>query len=367
VLKSESHEIGLEQMKEVLDRGTAFLVTVARFAAIVSPPIGIYLLLFYLRRMSAPFPATESTIATLLVISTTTFIVLFLIIAGGTIYVGFFRGLPRWVFIQEMLPSLGRITSKAPSFWESLRVLSDYVLLYGPFLFTLLTFCFLHINDTRAFLLSFAYGFGLGTPLVALSFFAFRARPYGERGTRRTLAKAKLSLQFAFSSILASLLALFWIPLAFAPIWPILSTTGTAKNDVWFLLILVFMHFTANISRRGSVQTFFGLAGVLILLAFFTFGPSVLGAMTLRALGIGGGLPAEFLIQQAEDGHQIDLEPVRGCLILMTAAQIILHRTGHKQDCNLDSSLWAESGKEVPAFASAEVYLRSDVKRISGF
>ena len=106
------------------------------------------------------------------------------------------------------------------------------------------------------------------------------------------------------------------------------------------------------------------LSALLLLIAFMALKPDNLGGVTLRLLGVGGGIPISVTLKDVRPSDSPVLT-VRGCLILETGSQFAIHETQNPADCHSSAVSANRSAPPRPTFAGVDVYPMTDVVRLS--
>ena len=116
------------------------------------------------------------------------------------------------------------------------------------------------------------------------------------------------------------------------------------------------------------------VARLLILLPFATllfaiYAPSYFGGLSLRILGIGGGIPISLITKTMPPGSKDMIASVkRGCLVLKTATEIVVKPddkpTPEKCHLQLFPSSDDESQSRPTVFNQVEVYPFSQIIQI---
>ncbi len=161
-------------------------------------------------------------------------------------------------------------------------------------------------------------------------------------------------------SILTALTLIFPISEQVFPKFANSSSFGVVAT----LLALLTLHILVHAVLSCSKTVFVFVVGLMMIAFIFFPGPAYVGGVTLRALGLGGGLPITIFLKSNPSNAVI------GCLVLSTGNQMIVTNSGcSKKDCSsvaprLKSATTPGSGQSAKKIAaSAVAYERSDVLR----
>jgi len=378
--------------------------TGSKVAAICSPLVGTFLLAFYLSRFSTPFPVSDGSISTLLVLSAFGFLLLFISFSGSILYVESFRVFVRLDPLKEMMPRLRPEPLDDPDLINQkvfFGALYQYLTLYFPFISVLILLCVsqfraqgysLHPNLLRdvglltslyhsinvmtiralsylgveefRLALSLLYGVVIGLPIAMVMFIKL---PLNNESSS-IIHWIKNEVKFACFSLIGSFGSFFWLAISYSSVYFLLpERTSSPFQFTGLLIFLIFFHFLANIGRVSSWKSLSVMAFALLIFLGLYVGPSFLGAITLRMFGIGGGIPKTIIVKKGGNGSgPVTLETIQGCLIIMTGSQFTFYPTSVMGDCDLRSDLWSKAVAH-PGSVSVKTYLRSDVWQVSGF
>lgn len=372
-------------IEDVLKRTANLIVDASKTILVLSPIIGFFLLASYLNRVTAPFPTIDSSISLLLLIITFVFAIIMFYLADVVAIVEICKGFVRQKAIRSFVPSLRpEFSDTTPSLSRAKKVLSEYFVLYSsflltvllliasefrpflpkylekiPFNITLLTNVYHNINifmisffptmssSDAHITLSIVYGFAIGT---VISILVFR------------------NVVFLVYSAIGSFASLMWFLISYFVLNILVSFQESSIILFLFIVfVLIYCHMLANISVHNTLSNIAFLCIGLLLTSLLWPGPSVWGAVSLRALGVGGDIPATFQVRSINNADgKIVGHTFKGCLILMTSNQVILRKgkEGEKLDCSFKSDVWRRE-QNSNTFSHADVYLRSDVLHIS--
>jgi hypothetical protein len=142
---------------------------------------------------------------------------------------------------------------------------------------------------------------------------------------------------------LLNLFAICWI----GSVYQLLSAFVTLPaTNHWFdvaiglasLVAIVLLHYVLNTGKITFAT--FGYFYLFLWFSCLLFYPSWIGGITLRVLGIGGGIPVSLAFDKdvrAANGKTTRY--VAGCLILAIGDQIWLEHVGRPEDCHLSRLL----------------------------
>lgn len=148
----------------------------------------------------------------------------------------------------------------------------------------------------------------------------------------------------------------------------LLKSTGADDKFATGIALLLFLYidFAFFAAVMPTQQTVLVLIVMLGALAGTTIGPAPLGAMALRAVGIGGGMPVSALIRVLPTETPAI---VRGCLVANFGGHFIVEefRPGEVsgRDCAYLHLQGGDRKNLPPSFCRLSVYWRADVIRIS--
>jgi hypothetical protein len=186
---------------------------------------------------------------------------------------------------------------------------------------------------------------------------------YWFRSSRLTgltaVARIKRSIKFSILALTQSCGSI----LIYATPYILITTIDAGKEAHWPLVTLVFvlfMHCIAHLSVRSYIQTAAILTVPMILVWCIPFGPSIFGAMTLRLLGIGGGVPRTItLLEKGVEGSQPVVKTVHGCVLIAAGSQVVLHPENNPSACTVPALL---SGASMNSLQwKVDIYPQSEV------
>ena len=108
-----------------------------------------------------------------------------------------------------------------------------------------------------------------------------------------------------------------------------------------FVLVAIFIvYLSSNISRLAPQTTIAVSVLMLFLIISIPLGLPMYGGLSLRMLGIGGGIAREVTLRSydAGNGHPV-IKTVSGCLLIRTGDEIAIHPTSRPKDCQLTQFL----------------------------
>ena len=133
----------------------------------------------------------------------------------------------------------------------------------------------------------------------------------------------------------------------------------------------LYVDFLMYIRRIKLHETLLALALLGLFFFFAVIGPGIVGAASLRGLGVGGGLPASMLVKSYEAGAKDPtLAVVRGCVALNLGGQVVIEEFRSPPfsgaDCLIRHWTMAKNRDDLlKTFCRISVYARSDIVRIS--
>ena len=96
--------------------------------------------------------------------------------------------------------------------------------------------------------------------------------------------------------------------------------------------------------------------------------PSMSGRVAVRSLGIGGGIPIEFIARTMNDGeHGMTGRSHNGCLILNVAGRFIIQKLDQLNHKNCDQDSSDDAAQFYPMFTGITVFPSQDVLLINRF
>ena len=172
------------------------------------------------------------------------------------------------------------------------------------------------------------------------------------------------SLVFAAQSCLQSVVTL----LLLIPYISVMGALGQWQDPrgIALLIVILVVHFLANIGRIGRVKS--GAACMVMLLFFLlqTGSVSSFGAISLRWLGIGGGIPCDITLRTFDPpSGQPVVNVERGCLLMTTGNEVALHpdKNAAAGACALGQVLGHKNDTASPW--SVDIYPQSEIVKIS--
>ena len=133
-----------------------------------------------------------------------------------------------------------------------------------------------------------------------------------------------------------------WLAVFYTVMRSIETLQGTQADDnvtVAVLVVVLLLLVLGSFRLRPDFSRFPWVVLVFLGFALLWF-PSDVGAIVLRFLGVGGGIPTSILLHTPSPASNNDgLEAVRGCLVLSTASQLMIIPTDHMSDCELPQLL----------------------------
>jgi hypothetical protein len=287
---------------------------IAKVVAYVSVPITTYLLVRYLSAVSVPFPIGLSSSPTLIAVLATTFCMVFVSFACTMAWV-ILQAVPfRWARLRRETPHLrshvipfkwpksGNVASRRRSIgWNRARgrflglALLDYLLVFFPFV--ALWVCMaagtvVGWQPSPITLLIATIGCLLvGAGASACLFYWLKVRG---SSAAHSEAPGRRSLRFALLGLAESLVTLATI-MFFLALTDAVTQAEHAKSFGMLVLgTILAAHLSANISRSEPATTVAVWMVVLFMVVSVPFGAPMYGALSLRMLGIGGGVGKEI-------------------------------------------------------------------------
>lgn len=379
----------IDQIERDVKQTANIVIDIVKLIGIASPIIGFILLAFYLRRATASFPVIDSSLSIFLTVISFVFTMLFALFIDILVIVEVCKGFVRRDSIRKFVPNLRPESPfpDPPSYTRLKKAMIDYVKLYACFLITV---CLLIMTEFRSSLVNLLQNTGFNNQVLIDLYHNLNASvvrflpPMSSTDTHVLLsfiygfAIGALIVLFCFRNIkmflystLGSFISLIWFFYSYVVFGIFASIHG--YSSVIFLTVITFLmscHLMANVSVQKTSTNVTAFCSLFLFISLVVWpGPSVWGALVLRALGVGGGVPATFQIRSISDvDGRITGRTFRGCLILMTSNQLVVREIKGKENetvCGFKSDIW-EKDVVDPIFSRADIYLRSDVIRIFG-
>ena len=357
---SETHEekediyTNLERWAGRAEHAGKICVNISKIAALLSTILGLILVEAYLSSVGAPFPSIDSGFSLLLMVISATFIfIVGLIVAYLTIptHAKFMA----WSEIKTKFPAVFGASE------EGYRI--EYFLMYAPFIVCSACLClFVIVDSFHIFMISREYHEILTAYWFPIAFFGgmlFSIVLY-LCSTPRTQW-----LEFVFFSGLINVLSLAWLYMLFillgngglADYVPDMTEGAAAIVFVIAVMLFAFLHYKAT-KKNIPFARWLMAASFLMVSLLMIVGPSYWGAVTLRKLNIGGGIPISLKLKQG------DGEKIQGCAILLTSTAVYLKQPDDAKKCSI--SPFATT-KQASPLQGIVVYLRADIREEGEF
>ena len=221
-------------------------------------------------------------------------------------------------------------------------------------------------SESKELLLCIMYSLLLGSIVSAVVFSMKFARVPRIQGQNRFLRKVLIAIKFSVYSFAGSLISLIWFMLVFFTLANFTLPSGAKDSKILILALFVMcFHVLPNTSRVGESKTTVILIVMLLFTSVMILGPSTCAAISLRSIGVGGGVPSSLLIRSVDaERGRLTTNTITGCMIMSTSSQIAVYETQRKEECLLTFIL---SDRPVPleSYSLVSVYSRSDILKIS--
>ncbi len=335
--------------------GTAatVLANIAKIGAPASLLVGVVLLISYLRDEGAPLPAADTSISVLLSLVC----IIFIFIA--TIPISAFL-LPTFAKLSDNLnpeagsSSVGGEKSRQVG-QQRFEHLWEYLFTFGPYL------CFLLFVSLGMGLSGSKNWRWIAPALISLASFAvycwffYKVRYLKFNYVWQSNAYSLMSFAFFFPLTIAIISLLNWD----FNIWLLAAISVIAPLTVHVLAVTVVRNWRAAVA----------ISAVMMVVLPMLLGWGNCGGLALRFIGIGGGVPVSIKVRTySGTGIPSGIEEVTGCLILMTAGDVLIRSTARIADCKLHWQLMGgQSLAQIGTYSRVERYIRGDVVRISKF
>jgi hypothetical protein len=173
---------------------------------------------------------------------------------------------------------------------------------------------------------------------------------------------AMFALQGLFESTITIVTVIF-----FLAITDLMGPPGNRKlYGMLILVTILVIHVSANISRFEPITTVCVWAVVSFTVLSLPLGVSMYGALTLRMLGVGGGIPREVTLRTIDptSGSSVIMK-TQGCVLIKTGDEIAIHPNAHFDECELARLLRDSStdrdGWTVDAYPASQIIQISKV------
>ena len=299
----------LDRAQDIVARVSALLADVAKVSAIVSVPVGIFLVFTYCLSSGAPFPTADLlTSGGLAAVVAVLFVALALSL-WSMVWIPAFTGWQNTKYFEAARSCEGS-RSKISTGVEL------YGLLLGPWLVIVLTLLW--------FLITYPWGKWSFIVVLVAGWVAWWA-------WHRTQGDATCSTVFR-----ACLPSVSWLllPLIFALF---LLNKHYIPSSGWsegFAIVVVFIaalivHFVSMFYFNEPRK----IAGAFLVFLFaFLFFPSAIAYPILALLGLGGDLPVSLTIKPPDSASEA--KEVSGCLVLAIGSDVYLRADDKKHPCN---------------------------------
>jgi hypothetical protein len=331
------------------------IAKVATIISVVSVLLSTILLVDYLRAVRAPFPISASYTPTLLVVLATTFALVFFGFASTMAWV-VFQVRPFWsATLRHDVPLLR--SHVTPFKWRkpptpsratlrrrrrsSGKALLEYALVFPSFLIFWLCVAVGTVVNWQpsgwAFLIVFLSCLIAGVAVSGSGFYLLKSRVQSDDDSILRLMR---SIRFASLALAESVLTLILLAFFVVVSGEIGQEESPRLYGLLTLLIVLCVHAMANTSRLRPMTTIIVLSFLLFWIISVPLGLSMYGALSLRWLGIGGGLAREITIRSYDTltGNPI-IKVVRGCVLIKTGDEIAIHPASSPSECQLSRFL----------------------------
>jgi hypothetical protein len=325
---------------------TKVVTNIAKIGALASLPIGIFLLNSYLRDEGAPLPAADSSISVLFSMVCVIFLLMTVILAS--------------IFLLPTIPKMSgnfAIQTATSSFDRKkfTQIAAEYWMRFGPFL-SYTSFFFFEVGLIEN---HFWRWVGPISCLVTLAVYCrfWYVHRYGKVDDV-LLGSAHSLIAFTFLAVV--------IIGAIVQVEPHMNTWAVAFICVLIPLAAQVLMVTLVTNWKRALAAYLL---ILIVLSGIWPGLGFLGGLTLRYVGIGGGIPVSIRVRTyGRTGTVSGVEEISGCLVLMTGGDVLIRPTPRILDCQLRPQFeHGQSLTSIATYSRVERYARVDVVRVSKF
>ncbi len=317
-----------------------------------SLPVGIVLLISYLHDEGAPLPAADNSIGVLL--SLVCVIFLFLTLMLTSIFL-----LPTFPKVfsnskSETISDPFHGKKNSPTRWQRFRQIGkNYCLRFGPFLSFLLFFFFwVGLIENHGWVRWIGPTISFVASLVCYWWFCYVPGQFDD------VVLSSINSLFSFFALFLVILAIIEQVNPNTNAW-FLASIGVGVS----LAIHAFM-VTVVTDRKGALAFYFV---ILVWLSIIGPGLGFLGGLTLRYIGVSGGIPVSIRVKAyGRTGTVSGVDEVTGCLVLMTGGDVLIRPTDRILDCKLHPQIMGEQSlRPIATYSRVERYARADVLRVS--
>ncbi|MBK1837922.1 hypothetical protein JHL17_10900 [Azospirillum sp. YIM B02556] len=352
-----------DKITEKVNNTASLATNIVKLSVVASTVFGGPLISLYLSSVGAPFPASDSGTAIML-------IVFMMMLASGLTLITFWLALPA---LSKFLASASTRTHFQGLFRDpnngkgSLKeFLSSYILLYYPMFLLLITapFSFLESGTVEAFFNIFIV-LSISTTIEIVR---FKAR-----------GRTDVSDVIMFK-LFSNLFSLFWIYFFVMYLFSTYDDFGVFLNKldipeyikISVLLSLTFLTTTIShvgLSRWGTSPKLIFLLFCFCIFLLLSHSPGAISltSTSLRNLGFGGGVPVTIMVKRFQENNK-DIKPelLSGCLILQTSTTVMIKAEKIPGNCVTRKSLTEPTVFSV-SYKGIIVFQRSDVTEIKEF
>lgn len=367
-------------LQEIRNPTLTDLLNLAKLSALVGSAMGLFMMLSYLRSVSAPFPSMDA-------VSSVTLLIIFATYAFFGFYVQFILFAPavlcyvspstRWLARTRSVRIQGKLLRPIN------KLGSDFVIHHSssiaaitvPWL-VLLVLIYFKPSVRAEWLFLFLPVSAFGGALLSRLWFKW----YGVHAVRfqkrlNYRKRSKFISRVFFESLMRGLMAGIWSTLVILMLYYIFRPERYASGSPdWVIILFIIVFdgvlcvlyvFSTAISRQMH------LFPVLLLMCLFLgtiYAPSHVGAFSLRFLGLGGGIPISVTFRSMQSqGVQSSLSPVEGCLIFNSGNSVIIQEmVGPSLDkCIVPFTVSSRDYKIPSMFESVKLYPGAEVRVIS--
>jgi hypothetical protein len=261
--------------------------------------------------------------------------------------------------LTVLLPTLEKIfiTPKSETATGSFHrkpTAREYYLLYGPFLSVILFLFGVGVSDKHG-------TWSIGLIIIGLASIAVYWRVRYVTGYRK-FGDVVWGILFSLVSFSGQFL---FIGAITEQAYPHMNAWGVAFMCVGVPLAVHGLIFTYVTDWKKALRVY-----VLILVVLSRWpGLGFLGGLTLRYMGVGGGIPVSIRVKNyGRTGTVSGVDEMTGCLVLMTGGDVLIRPTDRILDCTLHSQFMIEQSRSsIQTYSRVERYARADVLRVSKF
>ncbi len=381
-----------EQRREVLIPWLTFMFDLSKVSTLISVPVGLFLLSAYFNVVGSPMltPDSSTALTLILIVASyafmSSFVLLFLCTPMFTCYVSprtrdmirTQHGTPQ-LWFKRRLPSALKSWQKS---WHNPRHKNEFLIFHSTSIFIILA-CFIVIafaTVTQTVTSAMAWSVSLlASTLLGLAVSLFLYKSFGVLPYPNSMVLSKRFRNLAYYKIIGggltrALMTFVWL----ASIIEVFSVFGTkmlhySQIEVSYgtcglcIGLLILYLFLTNARVRIARVPVLILALALI---FAIFNPSFAGSLSLRVLGIGGGIPISITVKTMVPGFQVTSATIKtGCLIIRSGSEFVIRTiespTLDKCRIHLRADYPDSKGVNVPTFKQVEVFPSSQILQIN--